>query len=213
MREALQISLFGWNRLLLTITAQPGLQVRTACFNSDWLRAPMTFRFQGRGRKIIKCIWKTIIFSACKLCMSNFTYRQNKESLPSLISCLQGLRDDQISMFKITHCLLDFPMESTFTHPTCTWLRGHAYRFHQQICCTRRWQYAFTIRAVSFWSKLPAKKVNASSVKSFKTLMDAHCQSLFPEVPIPSVHADPRKKIIPKWTFPHTSITPPGRLK
>ncbi len=32
-----------------------------------------------------------------------------------------------------------------------------------------------------FWNKLP---VNASSVKSFETLLDAHWQSLFSEVPI-----------------------------
>ncbi len=34
------------------------------------------------------------------------------------------------------------------------------------------------------WSKLPPEKVNASSVKSFKTLLDAHWQPLFPEVTI-----------------------------
>ncbi len=35
--------------------------------------------------------------------------------------------------------------------------------FHQQKCCTRRSQYAFTIRAVPFWNKPPADIVNASS--------------------------------------------------
>ncbi len=33
---------------------------------------------------------------------------------------------DLISMFKITHGLLEFPMESTFAHPTREGLRGHA---------------------------------------------------------------------------------------
>ncbi len=87
-------------------------------------------------------------------------------------------------MFKITHGLLEFPMASTFAHPTCKGLRGHAYKFHQQRCCTRRRQLAFTIRAVPFWNKLPAEIVYASSVKSFKALLDAHWQPLFPEVPI-----------------------------
>ncbi len=45
--------------------------------------------------------------------------------------------------------------------------------FHQQRCCTRRSQFAFTIRAVPFLNKLPAEIVNASSVKSFKALLDA----------------------------------------
>ncbi len=78
-------------------------------------------------------------------------------------------------MFKVTHGLLEFPMASTFAHPTRKGLRGHA--------CTRRRQFDFKSRAVPFWNKLPAEIVNASSVKSFKALLDAHWQSLFPEVP------------------------------
>ncbi len=94
------------------------------------------------------------------------------------------IRRDIIAMFKITHGLLDFTKASTFANPTRKGLRGHAYKFHQQRCCTRRRQFAFTIRVVPFWNKLPAEMVNASSVKFFKTLLDAHWQSLFPEVPI-----------------------------
>ncbi len=80
---------------------------------------------------------------------------------------------DLISMFKITHGLLEFPMASTFVYPTRQGLRGHAFKFHQQRCCMRRRQFTFTIRAVPFWNKLPAEVVNASSLKSFKTLLDA----------------------------------------
>ncbi len=88
------------------------------------------------------------------------------------------------SMFKITHGLLEFPMESTFTHPTRKGLRGHAYKFHQQRCCTRRRQFDFSIRAVPFWNKLQAEIVNASSMKSFKILLGVLWQPLLPEVPI-----------------------------
>ncbi len=91
------------------------------------------------------------------------------------------IRGDLIAMLKVSHGL---PMASTFAHPTHKGLWGHAYKFHQQRCCTRRRQFAFTIRAVPFWNTLPAEIVNASSVKSFKTLLDAHWQPLFPEVPI-----------------------------
>ncbi len=94
------------------------------------------------------------------------------------------IRGDLIAMFKITHGLLEFPMASTFVYPTRQGLGGHAFKFHQQRCCTRRRQFAFTVRAVPFWSKLPAEIVNASSVKSCKALLDARWQSLFPEVPI-----------------------------
>ncbi len=60
----------------------------------------------------------------------------------------------------------------------------HAYKFHQQRSRTRRRQFAFTVRAVPFWNKLPTEIVTAPSMKSFKTLLDAHWQSLFPKVSI-----------------------------
>ncbi len=57
---------------------------------------------------------------------------------------------DLIAMFKITHGLLKFPMASSFAHPTRKGQYGYAYTFHQQRRCTRRRQFAFTIRAVPF---------------------------------------------------------------
>ncbi len=63
------------------------------------------------------------------------------------------IRGDLITMFKITHGLLEFPMESTFVYPTRQGLRGHAFKFHQQRCCMRRRQFAFIIRAVPFLNK------------------------------------------------------------
>ncbi len=53
------------------------------------------------------------------------------------------IRGDLIVMFKITHGLLELPMASTFAHTTRKGLRGHAYKFHRQRCCTRRRQFAF----------------------------------------------------------------------
>ncbi len=109
------------------------------------------------------------------------------------------IRGDLMAMFKITHGLLEFPMASTFAHPTHKGLRDHACKFHQQRCCTHRRQFAFTIRAVPFWNKLPAE--------IFKAFLDAHWQSLFPEVPIlPTSSHNPFpqhtsthvKKLIPK---------------
>ncbi len=87
------------------------------------------------------------------------------------------IRGDLTSMFKIAHGLLEFAMESTFIHPIRKGLRGHAYKFRHQGCCTRRRQFTLTIRAVPFW--------NASSVKSSKTLLDAHCSPKYPSKPPP----------------------------
>ncbi len=55
----------------------------------------------------------------------------------------QRIRGDLISMFKITHDPLEFPMESTLAHPTPKGLRGHASKFHQQGCCSHRRLFAF----------------------------------------------------------------------
>ncbi len=87
-------------------------------------------------------------------------------------------------MLKITRGVLKFAIESIFTHPTRTRLRAHAYRLNQLGCCAHRRQYAFTIRAAPLWNKLPADVANASSVKSFKTLLDAKWLSMFLEVPV-----------------------------
>ncbi len=95
------------------------------------------------------------------------------------------IRGHLMSMYKITHSLLLFPMKSTFTHPTRKGLRGHDYKFHQQRCRTRRRQFDFTVRVVLFWNKRPAKIVNEFSVKSFRALLDSHWQSLFSEVSNP----------------------------
>ncbi len=80
---------------------------------------------------------------------------------------------DLISMFKLTHGLLEFPMASTFAYQIRKGIRGHAYKYHQQRFCTHRRQSAFTIRAFGL---ILEQIVNTSSMKSFKTL-------LFPKYP------------------------------
>ncbi len=42
------------------------------------------------------------------------------------------IRGDLITIFKNIHGLLEFPMASTFAHPTRKGLRGRVYKFHQQ---------------------------------------------------------------------------------
>ncbi len=114
------------------------------------------------------------------------------------------IRGDLMAIFKIIYGLFEFPMASTFAHPTRKGLRGHAYKFHQQRCCTHRRQFAFAIRAVPFWNKLPTEIVSASSVKSFKTLLDAHWQSLFPSShnPFPQYTSTHAKKTHTQMTLP-----------
>ncbi len=74
------------------------------------------------------------------------------------------IRGDLIAIFKITHGLLEFPMSSTFEHPTHKEIGRQAYKFHQHWCCTRSRQFAFIIRAVPFCNEQQTEIVNAPSV-------------------------------------------------
>ncbi len=129
----------------------------------------------------------------------------------------QRIRGDLISMFKITHGLLKFPMESAFTHPPHKGLRDHTYKFHQQSFCTRRRQYAFAIPAVPFRNKLLAKIVNASSVKPFKiswTSSDSPCSPKYPfNTPPPTTQSLSTLTHV-KNSHPndHSHIPPPPHL-
>ncbi len=40
------------------------------------------------------------------------------------------IRGDLLTMFKVTHGLLEFPVQPVFNHPTRTWQHGHAFNFH-----------------------------------------------------------------------------------
>ncbi len=92
--------------------------------------------------------------------------------------------DDLICMYNIMYGLLNFPCDAVFAAPTSIGLRGHTFKNHQQWCKTRRRQHAFRVRAVPYLNKLPEEIVNASSVETFKSRLDAQWQSLFPEAPL-----------------------------
>ncbi len=100
----------------------------------------------------------------------------------------------------VTQFILEFLIESIFTHPAHTGLHGHAYKFHQQRYCTHRRKYPFSIRAIPFLSKLPAEIVNAPSVKSVKTLLGTNYLSLFPEINVKSTSS---YNPFPLHSWPH----------
>ncbi len=89
-----------------------------------------------------------------------------------------------VTLYKIMHGLLDFPCDAVFAAPTRIGLRGHTLKIHQQLCKAHRRQHAFSVRVVPYWNKVPEENVTATSVETFKLLLDAQWQSLFPEVPL-----------------------------
>ncbi len=120
------------------------------------------------------------------------------------------IRGDLIAMFKITHGLLEFPMASTFVYPTRQGLRGHTFKFHQQRCCSRRRQFAFTIRAVPFWRD--SQRIVGEifqGTPGCPLAVPVHdgptrLTHLLPQ-PIPSAHIDPRKNshLMTLLIYPH----------
>ncbi len=113
------------------------------------------------------------------------------------------IRGDLITMFKITHGLLEFPMSSTFAHPTRKGQLDHAHRFHQQRWCTRRRQFAFTSRTAPFWNKLPVGLISTyfkdtpGCPRAAPVRRSTHRTHLLLQA-IPPAYIDPRKKFTPK---------------
>ncbi len=79
---------------------------------------PAKQRHWKRCRRLLWSSWKNVDIFCMKPPLNSVIYSPHT-------------RGDLIAMFKIIHGLLEFPMTSTFAHPTRKGLRGHAYKFHQ----------------------------------------------------------------------------------
>ncbi len=91
-------------------------------------------------------------------CLPVRTHGSVLAALKQLFSLLhRRILGDLLDMFKITYGLLWRPPSSI--QPAKGYAATHSI-FHQQWCCTRRRQFAFTIRAVQFWNKLPAEIID-----------------------------------------------------
>ncbi len=144
------------------------------------------------------------------------TQRHWKKCRSLLQSSLKGLRhipyEATLSYTPTTQCAKSpmASMESTFTHLTHVGPRGHAYRFHQQRYCTRRRQYAFTLRAAPFWNKLTLPSRHSW------TPIGSPCSQYSYNPPPPTTHSlcthwPTWKKLTSKWPFPQRHTTTPSR--
>ncbi len=114
---------------------------------------------------------------------------------------------DIISIFKITLGNSLFSIEFIFTYVG----RGHVNKVYQQKYYIGHRQNTFSVHAVPFWNKLPTLIINASSVKSFKALLNAGgpCSQKNPYNPPPpltnsfTTH-DPTQKLTSTWLIPPT---------
>ena len=80
-----------------------------------------------------------------------------------------------IQVYKIMHDLNDMDKNSVFTMKDVeTDLRGHNMRIHKEHVHLNICKYSFTNHIVDTWNKLPMSPVNAPTINSFKSEVDAY---------------------------------------
>ena len=91
-------------------------------------------------------------------------------NLPSLY--YRRKRGDMILVYQIFHGLINVNPLNFFPPASTDFTRGHNYKFYKSHtrCCTR--SRFFSNRIINDWNSLPFSIVNASSINSFKSLLD-----------------------------------------
>ena len=102
----------------------------------------------------------------------SYTERMERLRLPSLL--YRRNRGDMIECYKLTHDLYDNDVKLHLPL-SLTPRRGHQYKlFKQRAVNLDIRKYAFSIRVVDNWNKLPDEVVSAPSLNSFKNRLDAY---------------------------------------
>ena len=102
----------------------------------------------------------------------SYTERMERLRLPSLL--YRRNRGDMIECYKLTHDLHDNDVKLHLPL-SLTPRRGHQYKlFKQRAVNLDIRKYAFSIRVVDNWNKLPDEVVSAPSLNSFKSRLDAY---------------------------------------
>ncbi len=102
-----------------------------------------------------------------------------------------------VSTYKIYRIVVEFHMESNFTHLTRKCLRGRPFKSYWRRCCSRRSKYAVNNWGVPFWNKPPAEIPRLSPSRHSWTPSGGPCSLTYPynapplTQPIPSAHIDP----------------------
>ena len=109
--------------------------------------------------------------------MSDLDYvdRLRLLKLPSLE--FRRLRGDMIETFKILNGYYDPATTKSFFCMCKTSTRGNSLKLSKKHVSTNHFANFFTNRVVNNWNSLPEHLVKASSVNSFKNLLDKHWSS------------------------------------
>ncbi len=115
----------------------------------------MTERLQKLATRLIKSLW-------------HFPYERRLEILSLLSLVHLRLRADLVLVYNILHGRMNLPNEEFFETPADPNLCCHRFKFRQQLSHLARCKFAFPVRIVVPWNKLPPKVVDAASEDIFK---------------------------------------------
>ncbi len=78
-------------------------------------------------------------------------------------------------MYTILHRRVNLPIE-TLANPN---LRGHRFKLRHQLSHPARRKFAFPVRLVESWNKLPSEVVDSASEETIKRRLDGVRDTLF----------------------------------
>lgn len=108
----------------------------------------------------------------------NLPYEERliKYNITSLYT--RRIKLDLVWVYKIIHDQVDLPSESLFEIDSESRTRGHKLKLkfsHSRLDVRRHW---FASRIIPLWNALPSNCVEATSVASFKVLLDSHLRGM-----------------------------------
>ena len=164
-----------------------GLIIRTITHKSKYIMVPL---FKSLVRPILEygnVVWcpkkrKHIdliesvqrYYTKCIIGMREMDYKERLQALglPSLE--FRRLRGDLIETFKIMHDFYDPEITKSLFTLTHSNTRSHKYKLLKPRVNTNKFLHFFTNRIINIWNSLPGSIVEATSLNSFKNLIDCH---------------------------------------
>lgn len=121
-------------------------------------------KVQRRATKLIHGLYYTSYFD-----------RLVTLNLPSLQ--YRRFRGDMIIVYQLLHKQLNIDTSDLFTIATTTATRGHNFKLFKHHATTRARSNFLSIRTINHWNNLPDYVVNASSLSSYKKLLDNYYEN------------------------------------
>ncbi len=104
--------------------------------------------------------------------LRHFPYERRLEILGLLSLVHLRLRADLILVYNILHGRVNLPIDEFFGTPANPNLHGHRFKLRHQLSHLARRKFAFPVRIVEPWNKLPPEVVDSASEEISKRRLD-----------------------------------------